>query len=91
MTNPEVLRLAREIAFNFHGSHPLYADALREMLKSGEWDGSSEVQIAIAAIERTSSLGALWLRTNPDAAHKPHDAFERYDHLRQPEKGSTDE
>lgn len=84
-TNPDVLRLAREIVAantDSWGWGPL-----------ADFEGLSEhdlaVNAAIAAIERTKDLSVQFLRT--DDGLETIAAFERYAHLRQPEKGSTDE
>lgn len=74
-TNPEVLRLAREIV---KAHYP-------EMRSS--YSGR-RLQIAIAAIERTTSRAVNY------AAYQGSSllyGLKALDHLRQPEKGSTDE
>lgn len=78
-TNPEVLRLAREVAASMRPySHN------SALVLDGERDGIDIVQVAIAAIERTKDLSVQFLRT--DDGLETIAAFERYDHLRQPEK-----
>lgn len=89
-TNPDVLRLAREIAEKEAAE---YSD-----INKMDREYHIAFDAAIAAIERTTSLAFGKLMENAksyrwcdlaiqDEARK----IERYDHLRQPEKGSTDE
>ncbi len=83
-TNPDVLRLAREIAASLPDLYPW-----RYLILDGDMDGVTSVQAAIAAIERTAQLNADHL----DDIRMPTFARAVRSHyaLRQPEKGSTDE
>lgn len=89
-TNPDVLRLARIIA-----NETVPEDSEGANHKS-EWYIARDA--AIAAIERTTFLGASYLNVKhglPTHDYEPGYSdiqdLRRYDHLRQPEKGSTDE
>jgi len=79
-TNPDVLRLAREIG----------GEGLDPYTKA-EWgaglkDNTVMMARIISAIERTKDLSVQFLRA--DDGLETITAFERYDHLRQIEKGS---
>lgn len=98
-TNPEVLRIAREVAASLRPySHN------SALILDGERDGIDIVQVAIAAIERTTVLSGTLAKKVGQCANTSGrgsccetlgEDIERdlldYDHLRQPEKGSTDE
>lgn len=82
-TNPDVLRLAREIAAS-STTFKLFKDAYLR----GDNDNSLIVLVAIAAIERTTQLAVNY------AAYQGSSllyGLKALDHLRQPEKGSTDD
>lgn len=98
-TNPDVLRLARSIAAS-STTFKLFKDAYLR----GDNDNSLIVLVAIAAIERTTELSVQFIDAAPmpgyveraddpgmAAASHLSGSLEAYDHLRQPEKGSTDE
>lgn len=94
-TNPDVLRLAREIVAEFY---PEVAELYPKV------DEFHAMQIAIEAVERTTELAKaanasviLQARLGEidndlrSIGHRLESTLERYAHLRQPEKGSTDE
>lgn len=96
-TNPEVLRLAREIAASLRPySHN------SALILDGERDGIDVVQVAIAAIEKTTELAVALVQNNvpviqcwsvepvAEALCETFESLERYDHLRQSEKDNSD-
>lgn len=99
-TNPEVLRLAREVARPFLRRQ--FSDFDEKNLQAGYLDRSSIVQSAIAAIEKTTELAALWLKLTEPATqdwgsdvlieqiHLRAMYLSNYDHLRQSEKDNSD-
>lgn len=82
-TNPEVLRLARELM-----ASSCESDVMRHSVLHGSYDDAREVRIAIAAIEKTTELNAEMLdRLRMHTCAK----FTRsYNHLRQSEKDNSD-
>lgn len=95
-TNSDVLRLAREI-IKTHGYFP------PDAVNIGQFDDTETMRIAIAAIERTSELSKDFAWAQLRVVTHPRDKIwnaacttiagwlHNYSHLRQPEKGSTDE
>lgn len=94
-TNPDVLKLAREIAANMCAS-----EYMAHMTLAGARDSGDAVHAAIAAIERTTQLSkdaacnqVRSPETSDDrvwnsASVKLAETFHNYDHLRQ--QGQTD-
>lgn len=107
-TNPDVLRLAREITAEstiiMDGDSQRAHNRAAEIL-AGKCDNESvALHVAIAAIERTTVLSGTLAKKVGQCANTSGrgsccetlgEDIERdlldYDHLRQPEKGSTDE
>lgn len=99
-TNPEVLRLAREVARPFLGRQ--FSDLDEKNLQAGYLDRSSIVQTAIAAIEKTTELAIALVQNNvpviqcwsvepvAEALCETFESLERYDHLSQSEKDNSD-
>lgn len=89
-TNPDVLRIAREIvadAIAREESFPTCFETVRGFIIRGSMH-TAEVQIAIAAIERTTTLHADQL--DRSMAHASADIVRSYCALRQPEKDKSD-